>query len=103
MGEGAELLERAFGLEPELVERIIERAGGNPFLTEELTAAGGRGDAMPDHLRELLLTKIFQIDGVQRTETFLSLADVEPENFTAAMLDQMSARRAAAGEQQGRG
>ncbi|HLH59508.1 MAG TPA: Lrp/AsnC family transcriptional regulator [Streptosporangiaceae bacterium] len=46
------------------------------------------------HLRELLLTKIFQIPGVQRTETFLSLADVEPENFAAAMLEQMSSRRA---------
>src|SRR6266480_3162285 len=42
------------------------------------------------HLRELLLTKIFQINGVQRTETFLSLADVEPDNFTAAMLEIMS-------------
>ncbi|HEY2549243.1 MAG TPA: Lrp/AsnC family transcriptional regulator [Streptosporangiaceae bacterium] len=47
------------------------------------------------HLRELLLTEIFQISGVQRTETFLSLADVEPANFTAAMLEQMSQRRAA--------
>ena len=45
------------------------------------------------HLRELLLAKIFQINGVQRTETFLSLADVEPANFTAAMLEQMSQRR----------
>ncbi len=45
------------------------------------------------HLRELLLTEIFQISGVQRTETFLSLADVEPRNFTAAMLEQMSQRR----------
>jgi DNA-binding Lrp family transcriptional regulator len=42
------------------------------------------------HLRELLLTKVFQINGVQRTETFLSLADVEPENFAAAMLEVMS-------------
>jgi Lrp/AsnC family transcriptional regulator, leucine-responsive regulatory protein len=41
------------------------------------------------HLRELLLTRIFQINGVQRTETFLSLADVEPGNFAAAMLDVM--------------
>lgn len=41
------------------------------------------------HLRELLLSKIFTIKGVQRTETFLSLADVEPDNFTAAMLAQM--------------
>ncbi len=46
------------------------------------------------HLRELLLTKIFQISGVQRTETFLSLADVEPDNFSAAMLEQMGIRRA---------
>jgi DNA-binding Lrp family transcriptional regulator len=46
-----------------------------------------------EHLRELLLTKIFQINGVQRTETFLSLADVEPGNFAAAMLDVMIARK----------
>ncbi len=45
------------------------------------------------HLRELLLTQIFTINGVQRTETFLSLADVEPANFTAALLEQMRARR----------
>jgi DNA-binding Lrp family transcriptional regulator len=45
------------------------------------------------HLRELLLNEIFKINGVQRTETFLSLADVEPANFTVAMLEQMSQRR----------
>ena len=44
------------------------------------------------HLRQLLLTKIFQITGVQRTETFLSLADVEPDNFAVALLDQMAKR-----------
>jgi Lrp/AsnC family transcriptional regulator, leucine-responsive regulatory protein len=42
------------------------------------------------HLRELLLNKIFQIPGVQRTETFLSLADAEPDNYAVALLDQMS-------------
>jgi len=42
------------------------------------------------HLRELLLNTIFQIPGVQRTETFLSLADAEPDNFAVALLDQMS-------------
>jgi Lrp/AsnC family transcriptional regulator, leucine-responsive regulatory protein len=45
------------------------------------------------HLRELLLAEIFQINGVQRTETFLSLGDVEPANFTAAMLEQMRRQR----------
>jgi Lrp/AsnC family transcriptional regulator, leucine-responsive regulatory protein len=42
------------------------------------------------HLRELLLNAIFRIPGVQRTETFLSLADAEPDNFAVALLDQMS-------------
>ena len=45
------------------------------------------------HLRELLLTKVFKISGVQRTETFLSLADIEPSNFAAALLTEMSDRR----------
>jgi Lrp/AsnC family transcriptional regulator, leucine-responsive regulatory protein len=44
------------------------------------------------HLRELLVSNIFQIPGVQRTETFLSLADAEPENFAVALLDQMTRR-----------
>ena len=42
------------------------------------------------HLRELLLNSIFRIPGVQRTETYLSLADAEPDNFAEALLDQMS-------------
>jgi Lrp/AsnC family transcriptional regulator, leucine-responsive regulatory protein len=42
------------------------------------------------HLRELLLGSIFQIPGIQRTETFLSLADIETDNFAEALLDQMS-------------
>jgi len=42
------------------------------------------------HLRELLLGAIFRIPGVQRTETYLSLADAEPDNFAEALLDQMS-------------
>jgi Lrp/AsnC family transcriptional regulator, leucine-responsive regulatory protein len=50
------------------------------------------------HLRELLLNEIFQISGVQRTETFLSLADVEKTDFSAAMLDQMGERLDAARE-----
>ncbi len=48
------------------------------------------------HLRQLLLTKIFQITGVQRTETFLSLADVEPDNFTATLLEEMIQQRGTA-------
>ncbi len=48
------------------------------------------------HLRQLLLTKIFQITGVQRTEAILSLADVEPDNFTATLLEEMIQQRGTA-------
>jgi Lrp/AsnC family transcriptional regulator, leucine-responsive regulatory protein len=50
------------------------------------------------HLRELLLNTIFQIPGVQRTETFLSLADAEPENFAEGLLDQMSQQLGTSGQ-----
>jgi Lrp/AsnC family transcriptional regulator, leucine-responsive regulatory protein len=45
------------------------------------------------HLRELLLANIFQISGVQRTETFLSLADVEKADFSLALLEKMRRER----------
>jgi DNA-binding Lrp family transcriptional regulator len=45
------------------------------------------------HLRQLLLAKIFQISGVQRTETLLSLADVEPANFSATLLEDIIHQR----------
>jgi Lrp/AsnC family transcriptional regulator, leucine-responsive regulatory protein len=43
------------------------------------------------HLRDLLLTQIFTIPGVQRTETFLSLTDVESQNPVSALLGQLRA------------
>jgi Lrp/AsnC family transcriptional regulator, leucine-responsive regulatory protein len=47
------------------------------------------------HLRQLLLAKIFQITGVQRTETLLSLADVDPDNFSATLLADIARQRGA--------
>lgn len=44
------------------------------------------------HLRELMLSSVFQIPGVQRTETFLSLGDVEQDDFTGALLRQLRDR-----------
>jgi Lrp/AsnC family leucine-responsive transcriptional regulator len=38
------------------------------------------------HLRLLLLEHVWQIDGVQRTETFLSLAEMPPKDLTSALL-----------------
>jgi Lrp/AsnC family leucine-responsive transcriptional regulator len=68
--------------------------------TEDMSVVTGRLDLLVrlrvrdhTHLRELLLTRIFTINGVQRTETFLSVADVEPAGFPTAMLAQMSRHR----------
>jgi DNA-binding Lrp family transcriptional regulator len=55
------------------------------------------------HLRDLLLNTVFQIPGVQRTETFLSLADAEPANFTLALLDQMARDQMAGRDPRGGG
>src|SRR5258708_34272864 len=41
------------------------------------------------HLRDRLLTPVLQIPGVPRTETFWSLAYVQPDNFAVALLDHM--------------
>jgi Lrp/AsnC family transcriptional regulator, leucine-responsive regulatory protein len=38
------------------------------------------------HLRQLLLEHVWQIDGVQRTETFLSLAEMPAKDSTANLL-----------------
>ena len=39
------------------------------------------------HLRRLLLEHVWQIDGVQRTETFLSLAEMPGKDLTAGLLE----------------
>jgi Lrp/AsnC family transcriptional regulator, leucine-responsive regulatory protein len=70
--------------------------------TQDMSAVTGGFDLLVrlrvrdhTHLRELLLGAIFQIPGVQRTETFLSLADAEPDCFAVAVLEQMRRARSA--------
>jgi DNA-binding CsgD family transcriptional regulator/tetratricopeptide (TPR) repeat protein len=44
---------------PPLADRLTERAGGNPFLVEELvTIATADGESLPAHLREVLLARL---------------------------------------------
>ncbi|MCU1492875.1 MAG: transcriptional regulator, AsnC family [Acidimicrobiaceae bacterium] len=50
------------------------------------------------HLKELLLDRIWQIGGVQRTETFLAVAEMQPENFTNQLIRSMPAGEPAAGD-----
>lgn len=43
---------------PELMQRLFERAEGNPFYTEELLAAGAGSDELPATLRDALLLRV---------------------------------------------
>lgn len=78
--------------------KIIEAINALPEAQEMSVVTGGLDllvrlrVADHTHLRALLLNTIFKIPGVQRTETFLSLGDVEPPNFAAALLQQLAQR-----------
>lgn len=41
------------------------------------------------HLRELLLEKVWRIEGIQRTETSLSIAEMAPKNTEAELFSMM--------------
>jgi Lrp/AsnC family leucine-responsive transcriptional regulator len=42
-----------------------------------------------DHLREVLFDRLWSLPGVERTETYISLAHMEPKDFDAELLDLM--------------
>jgi Lrp/AsnC family leucine-responsive transcriptional regulator len=49
------------------------------------------------HLRELLMNRVWQIEGIQRTETALTIAEMPPKNPAAELLAELlRARQAAA-------
>lgn len=50
------------------------------------------------HLRTVLLEKVWQISGVQRTETYLSIAEGAPKNFVSELVQALRTSEAAAGE-----
>ena len=54
-----------------------------------------------NHLRELLLERVWQIPGVQRTETLLTLAEMQPKSFATQLIDSMRAAVDARAQQGG--
>ncbi|MEO8898705.1 MAG: Lrp/AsnC family transcriptional regulator [Candidatus Dormibacter sp.] len=54
-----------------------------------------------NHLRELLLQRVWQITGVQRTETLVTLAEMKPKRFAVQLLHSMRAQLAGAAAAQG--
>lgn len=51
------------------------------------------------HLRTVLLEKVWQISGVQRTETYLSIAEGPSKNFVSELVDSVRTRDAARASQ----
>ena len=40
------------------------------------------------HLRELLMDHVWRIEGIQRTDTSLSIAELEPKNVVGELLSR---------------
>jgi Lrp/AsnC family leucine-responsive transcriptional regulator len=55
------------------------------------------------HLRDLLINSVWQIEGIQRTETSLTIAEMKPKNTASELLADMIARETApaSGEREG--
>lgn len=73
---------------------VVERLSRLPEL-EELVIVTGASDLLARfrvrdhvHLRELLMEHVWRIEGVQRTETSLSIAELEPKNVVAELLSR---------------
>ena len=71
---------------------VMAELGGLPEV-ENLTVVTGDLDLLVRmrvrdyaHLRSVLLEKVWQISGVQRTETYLAIAESPPKNFVADLV-----------------
>jgi DNA-binding CsgD family transcriptional regulator/tetratricopeptide (TPR) repeat protein len=97
----ADILGRA--PEPELLERLWDRSGGNPLFGEELLAAGldGRG-AAPDTLRDALMLRVERMPDPARDllalvavgqtldeELLLQTSDLEPRALREALRESV--------------
>jgi len=73
---------------------MVEKLWRLPEL-EELMVVTGATDLLArlrvrddGHLRELLMDRIWRIEGVQRTETSLAIAELEPKNVVGELLSR---------------
>jgi predicted ATPase len=71
------------------VRRIVERAEGNAFFTEELVAAAGAGGrALPGELADLLLVRLDQLD--EPTRRAVRAAAVSGRQVSHALLERVA-------------
>ena len=65
------------------VEEVLLMTGGFDMLVRLRV----RDDS---HLRDLLLNRVWQIEGIQRTETSITIAEMKPKNTAAELLSTMT-------------
>jgi DNA-binding CsgD family transcriptional regulator/tetratricopeptide (TPR) repeat protein len=68
---------------PGLLDRVVDRADGNPYFAEELVAAGGGAD-LPATVGDVVLQRVARTE--PRTQTLLRLAAVIGRRVSAALL-----------------
>ena len=81
---------------PRLVERLHARCDGNPFLVEELLAAGPDADPLPAGTRDILLRRVRRLpDADQRLLHAVAVAGRRAEHDLLAAGGRAARRRAA--------
>ena len=100
--ELAGLLEGLIGHRPDeaMVEAVLARSEGNPFLAEELAAADALSGALPEGLRNLLLARTLDLPEAARQVVGLAAAagvTVEDDLLQEAWLAAYGQRAALAG------
>ena len=88
-----EMVASILGSEPadDLMEMVFDRSEGNAFFAEELLAARGSGDEIPDQLRDIVLARIDALsEGAQRLLRVIAVIGRRADHRLVAALDDES-------------
>lgn len=83
---------------------ILARLGALPEVEEVMLVTGDIDMLVRvrvrdhTHLRDLLINGVWQIEGIQRTETSLTIAEMKPKNAASELLADMIARETPTGQ-----
>jgi ATP/maltotriose-dependent transcriptional regulator MalT len=89
---------RGSPVEPDLVETVLARSGGNPFFAEELLAAGAAGLVLPRSLRDTLEDRVRQMsEDAQRVVRVASVAGARVDHAVLAAVADLADDRLADG------
>lgn len=81
---------RGIPADPELVEAVYSRSGGNPFFVEELLAVETPGHALPAVLRDVLLARLAALS--EPTQELLRRASASGPRVSTRLLARVAER-----------